>query len=87
MNEFLPVIVAAALALLFAGFLYLKNAAIKVQDARMAEIAGYISEGAMAYLKRQYTVLAIFSVVMFVILIITPGLGLDTAICLSLIHS
>ena len=36
MNEFLPVIVAAALALLFAGFLYLKNAAIKVQDARMA---------------------------------------------------
>ena len=81
MSDFIPVIAAAVIALAFALFLYLKNASIKVTNPRMAEIAGYISEGAMAYLKRQYTVLAAFIVVMFIILIVTPGLGLNTAIC------
>ncbi|MBQ9988295.1 MAG: sodium-translocating pyrophosphatase [Clostridia bacterium] len=81
MTQFVPLLLAAGAALLIACFLYLKNAAIKVENPRMAEIAGFISEGAMAYLKRQYIVLTVFIAVMFAILCFLPGLGLNTAIC------
>lgn len=37
-------------------------------DAKMQEIAGYIYEGAMAFLKREYRILAIFMVVVFLLL-------------------
>jgi len=78
MNTYL-VIAAAVVSLLMAFGLYRKNAAIKVEDARMREIAGYIHEGAMAYLKRQYIVMAIFAAIMFVVLFII--LGWETAVC------
>lgn len=37
---------------------------VKVEDGRMKEISGYIKDGAMAYLTRQYSVLAIFLIIM-----------------------
>lgn len=37
-------------------------------DAKMQEIAGYIYEGAMAFLRREYRILAIFLVVVFILL-------------------
>ncbi len=37
-------------------------------DAKMQEIAGYIYEGSMAFLKREYRILAIFMVVVFLLL-------------------
>ncbi len=80
LNEFLPVIVTSAVALLLACYLYLKNAAIKIHNERMAEIAGYISEGSMTYLKRQYSVLALFVAAMFIIIGVV-GLGWNTSIC------
>ena len=58
----------------------MRNASIKVTNPRMEEIAGYISEGAMAYLRRQYSILAIFIVVMFGVLLLA-GLGWQTAVC------
>ena len=73
------VIAAAAVSLLMALGLYRRNAAIRVEDARMKEIAGYIRDGAMAYLKRQYVVMAVFAAVMFVVLLVI--LGLNTALC------
>jgi K(+)-stimulated pyrophosphate-energized sodium pump len=79
-NEYVIVVVVSAVALLLAAYLYLKNAAIKIQNERVAEIAGYISEGSMAYLKRQYSVLVIFIALMFAV-IGAAGLGWDTAIC------
>ncbi len=58
---FLPV--AAVVALIFA---YVRSAWINKQDAgddTMQEIAGYIRDGAMAFLGREYRVLAVFVVV------------------------
>ncbi len=59
---------AGVLALLFAAF---KAAWVKKQDPgdeKMVAIAGHIQEGAMAFLKREYTVLAIFVAVVAVLL-------------------
>ena len=80
LREVIPVIVISAVALLLAAYLYLKNAAIKIHNERMAEIAGYISEGAMTYLKRQYSVLALFIALMFVVIGLV-GLGWNTSVC------
>ncbi|MBF7097233.1 sodium-translocating pyrophosphatase [Alkalibacter mobilis] len=69
-----------AVALLFA--LYLSNKVSKVDEGtdRMKEIASYIQEGAMAFLRREYKYIAIFTAILFVVLSVTPGLGIKTAI-------
>ncbi len=48
-------------------------------NERMQEIAGYIHEGAMAFLRKQYSVMAIFVVVVFFIMGI--ALSWSTAFC------
>ena len=73
------ILAAAVVSLAMAFGLYRKNASIQVENLRMREIAGFIHEGAMAYLKRQYVVMAIFAAVMFVVLLII--LGWQTAVC------
>ncbi|MCL2748241.1 MAG: sodium-translocating pyrophosphatase [Oscillospiraceae bacterium] len=45
---------------------------------RMREIASYIREGAMAFLKREYRVIAIFAAAMFVILLLL--ISIETAV-------
>src|SRR5690606_24713340 len=47
---------------------------------RMKEIASYIQEGSMAFLRREYKYIAIFTVVLFIILTVAPGLGIKTAL-------
>ncbi|WHH61138.1 sodium-translocating pyrophosphatase [Petroclostridium sp. X23] len=71
--------IAGVLGLLFAFFLSNKISKTDVGTDRMKEIAGYIEEGAMAFLAREYKALAVFISVVFVIL----GITLDwlTAIC------
>ncbi|PCJ51750.1 MAG: sodium-translocating pyrophosphatase [Planctomycetota bacterium] len=60
--------IAGSIGLIYA---FIKSSWVAKQDAgtdRMKEIAGYISDGAMAFLKREYSILAIFVVVVAVIL-------------------
>jgi K(+)-stimulated pyrophosphate-energized sodium pump len=60
--------VLGLIALLFAFY---KAAWVNRQDAgteKMIEISGYVREGAMAFLKREYSVLAIFVVIVAVLL-------------------
>jgi K(+)-stimulated pyrophosphate-energized sodium pump len=64
---------AGVLALIYAWF---KARAVNKADAgtdRMKEIAGYIRDGAMAFLGREYRVLAIFVVIVAVILSVANG--------------
>lgn len=65
---------AGVLALVFALFLVVRKInTINVTHTRMNEIASYIHEGAMAFLKREYKVLVIFAAVLA--LAITFGLN------------
>lgn len=60
--------IVGIVALLFA--LYKANSIEKVSpgNERMKEIASYIEEGAMAFLKREYNALSIFVIALFIIL-------------------
>ncbi|SHE62365.1 sodium-translocating pyrophosphatase [Alkalibacter saccharofermentans] len=67
-------------ALAFAAYLSAKVNKVDEGTDRMKEIASYIQEGAMAFLRREYKSIAIFVVVLFIVLTFTPGLGVKTAI-------
>ncbi len=60
--------IAAFVALAFAFKFYKEVKAADPGDARMQEIAGHVTAGAMAYLKRQYKVVAIFFVIVAALL-------------------
>ena len=82
MNE-MYIIFGLAIALagvIVAGLLAIRIKKTKVDHPDMQRIAGYIKNGAMAYLSRQYKVLAIFLVVMGIILCVIPGLGWISAL-------
>jgi len=70
----------AFIGVVVAGWLAMKIHKTKVEHTEMLRIAGYIKNGAMAYLGRQYRVLAIFLAAMAIILCVIPGLGWTTAL-------
>lgn len=65
----------AVIALLFAGFLSYRILREDQGNARMKEIATYVREGAMAYLKRQYAGVSLFFIVIFVIMLLLSYYG------------
>ena len=75
----ISLILVAVAAIAFALIQGMDIRRIKVEDPKVAEIGSYIADGAMAYLKRQYKILAVFVVVLAVILAVVPGLGVSTS--------
>ena len=69
--------IASIFALIFAVYFYRKMMAANEGNATMIEIAGHVREGAMAYLMRQYKVVAIVFVVLLVILQLLALAGLQ----------
>ena len=68
MNIIIFSIIAGILALLTALFLSIKITRQKIENPVLSEIAFLIQEGAMAFLKKEYTILSIFVIAMFVII-------------------
>ena len=73
-------IAAAAIALILAAVFFCLNKRIQVDNPRMQEISGYIREGAMAFLKREYKVIGIFIAAFALLLIFLPKMGVNVAI-------
>ena len=69
--------IASILALLAAFIFYKKMMKADAGSAKMQEIAGFVREGAMAYLKRQYKVVFVVFVILFVIFAVLAYFGIQ----------
>ncbi|MCR5453754.1 MAG: sodium-translocating pyrophosphatase [Bacteroidales bacterium] len=69
--------VSSVIALLFAWLFYKKMVAANEGNARMIEIAGYVREGAMAYLARQYKVVIKVFIILAVLLLGLAYMGVQ----------
>ncbi|WP_312353659.1 sodium/proton-translocating pyrophosphatase, partial [Aminipila sp.] len=76
----IAVVAAAIIALVFAYGLSSWIGKVDEGNDRMREIAGYIREGAMAFLRREYKTMIIVIVVLFVLI----GVGLNNWITAGL---
>ena len=61
-------IAAAVISILYAFVLYRRNKRLIVSDKRMEEISSYIHEGAMAFLQREYKIIALFVAIVAILL-------------------
>ncbi|TVP95198.1 MAG: sodium-translocating pyrophosphatase [Acholeplasmatales bacterium] len=61
-------LVLSMLAMFYALLLFWKIKRVPKGNARVEEISGYIREGAMAFLKREYKILAMFVVILFIVI-------------------
>ncbi|MCH5284421.1 MAG: sodium-translocating pyrophosphatase [Akkermansiaceae bacterium] len=71
---------ASVVALLFAAIFFFGMKKADEGTDRMKEIAGYVREGAMAYLKQQYKVVAIFFVIIAIVFGVMAYYGLQNNI-------
>jgi K(+)-stimulated pyrophosphate-energized sodium pump len=72
--------ILGAVGFLIAILLYNVVKAQPVGNERMKEIAEAIRGGAMAFLRREYSVLAGFIVLVFILIVLAPSLGFNTAL-------
>jgi K(+)-stimulated pyrophosphate-energized sodium pump len=78
---FIIVPICALLALVFAAYSYVVMKREGTGTELMQKIAGAIRLGSMVYLKRQYTAILVFVIVLAAILVIAPGINPLTAVC------
>ena len=69
----------AILAILYGVWQSTRILALPAGNERMQEISAAVREGAIAYLRRQYTTIAIVGVILFLIIGFIPQLGWTTA--------
>jgi len=79
-NPILIAVIAGVLGLACAGFMAVYVLSREQGSERIREISGAIKEGALAFLGREYRILAIFVVVVAIILGVIPLLGLWVAL-------
>ena len=90
-NLILVAPIIGVIALVCAWFYASRVSKMPAGTESMKEIAGFIHEGAMAFLEREYRVIAIFAAVLFIVLCLVPGLGWKVAVsflmgaCLSVL--
>jgi K(+)-stimulated pyrophosphate-energized sodium pump len=77
-NALVPVIFGI-IGLIVAYFIYQKIREYPEGDPKVAEIGEEIHLGAMVFMRREYTMLFWFGLVLFLILLFAPGLGFGTA--------
>ena len=69
--------IASVVALFFAWYFFKKVVGAPAGTPLMQEIAGYVREGAMAYLFRQYKVVSVVFLVLVVVLTILAAMGIQ----------
>jgi len=81
LQNIVPVSIGIALlALVWAIITSVRVVRKPAGDKKMQEIAKHIQEGARAYLHRQYSVISVFAVVIFLALAFIPGMGWHMAL-------
>ena len=68
---------AALIALVVSRLFYTKLLSASEGTPKMKEIAGYVKEGAMAYLSRQYKIITYVFAIIFVLLVLMVFLGIQ----------
>jgi K(+)-stimulated pyrophosphate-energized sodium pump len=76
--------VVAIVGLVIAIWLAYQTKKINVSNEKAKEISTYIHEGAMAYLSKQYRILAVYIVVVTLLICFIPGLSWRTGILFAL---
>jgi len=74
-------------AILYAFYLYRNVITAPMGSEKVIEIAGYIKEGAAAFIKREYTVIVIFVIVAFPAIWASLGIGTALAFVLGALFS
>lgn len=76
------------LAIVYAFFLYRKMMQASPGEEKVREISGFIKEGANAFIKKEYTIIVIYTIVAFFVIWISPlGLGSGIAFVLGALFS
>ncbi|MDX1433871.1 MAG: sodium/proton-translocating pyrophosphatase, partial [Gammaproteobacteria bacterium] len=78
-NALVPTIFGI-IGLVVAYYIYQKIKEYPEGDAKVADIGEEIHLGAMVFMRREYRMLFWFALVLFLILLFSPGLGFNTAI-------
>jgi K(+)-stimulated pyrophosphate-energized sodium pump len=74
----IPIVGVIGVCIALGIFFYIRS--LPYGNERMLSISEKIHEGAMVFLKREYSIIAVFIICLFLILFFSPGLGPLTAI-------